>query len=617
MTSVEKLLRVRSTVALDRDGERVLLRTDATGSDQLAESQAGVRRQLTALDDRVVTARYRPGHRQVVLESDVGGDERGRLELLDLDSPLVRDRSQLRALTHHDDAVHHLAGVSPDGRTAAALSNRRDGVSFDVWLLDLDTGEERLLYDGGGWCQPGSALSPDGRWLSVLRPGPRAMDTDSLLLDVHTGEQRVLLPHPEEAAIVGSPAWVDATTLLVSSNVGRDRCALVRVDLITGKAATVLEREWDVDGWTSPGGSTLLAVSNVDGASVCELFDTATLASRGRVELPDRDAVVAWSHLLPDPLVLDDGDAVVTCSSPVLPSDVWRLRPGAAPRRLTEDRTDVDPASLRRPERAAVRSSDGVSVPTLLYRPATLPDTPPPPAVVLLHGGPEGQSQPIFSPVVQALAARGYAVVAPNIRGSTGYGKHYYGLDDTTRRLESLGDLAAVHGWLADVGLDPARAALWGASYGGYLVLAGCAFQPDLWAAGVDIVGISDLVTFLERTADYRRAQREREYGSLETDHEFLAAASPLRRGDQIRAPLFVVHGANDPRVPLREAEQLLAALRSHDVPCELLVYRDEGHGLAKLANRLDAYPRAIAFLDRVLGPVDAAERAWTGRSGC
>jgi dipeptidyl aminopeptidase/acylaminoacyl peptidase len=602
MTVLEELLRARSTVALDTDGARVLLRTDATGTDQLAEWRDGERHALTALDDRVVTARYRPGSRQVVLEGDVGGDERGRLWLLDLDGPLVEDRSGLRPLTRDPGAVHHLAGVSPDGRTAAVLSNRRDGISFDVWLLDLDTGEDRLVFADGGWCQAGSGFSPDGRWLSVLRPGPRAMDVDSLLLDVTTGEQRVLHPHPDAAALVGAPAWIDGQTVLVSSNVGRDRSALVRIDLPTGRSETVLERDWDVDGWTSPDGATLLAVSNVDGAAVCELLDAATLVPRGPVELPDPDAVVAWSSLLPDPLVLDDGGAVVSCSAPVMPSDVWRLSAGRPPQRLTENRLAVDPALLRRPERVAVPSFDGESVPALVYRPAP-DDGTPPPVVVLVHGGPEGQSQPSFSPVVQALALRGYAVVVPNVRGSTGYGKRWYGLDDTTRRLDSVRDLAAVHAWLGPAGLDPARAALWGGSYGGYMVLAGCAFQPDLWAAGVDVVGISDLVTFLERTADYRRAHREREYGSLATDRAFLAEASPLRRADEIRAPLFVVHGANDPRVPLTEAEQLVAALRRRDVPCELLVYGDEGHGLAKLANRLDAYPRAIAFLDGVLRP--------------
>jgi dipeptidyl aminopeptidase/acylaminoacyl peptidase len=208
-----------------------------------------------------------------------------------------------------------------------------------------------------------------------------------------------------------------------------------------------------------------------------------------------------------------------------------------------------------------------------------------------------------FHPIVQGLVAAGYAVVVPNVRGSTGYGKRYAALDDTTRRLDSVRDLAAVHDWLSAAGLDADRAALWGGSYGGYMVLAGLAFQPELWAAGVDIVGISDLVTFLENTSDYRRKHREREYGSLAHDRAFLEAASPLRSADAIRAPLFVIHGRNDPRVPVSEAVQLSESLESRGVRCDLVIYDDEGHGLARLANRLDAYPRAVRFLDEVTGP--------------
>ncbi len=164
-----------------------------------------------------------------------------------------------------------------------------------------------------------------------------------------------------------------------------------------------------------------------------------------------------------------------------------------------------------------------------------------------------------------------------------------------------MADLGDLHDWLPTIGLDRKRAALWGGSYGGYMVLAGLAFQPERWAAGVDIVGISSLVTFLENTAAYRRAHREREYGSLAADAGFLREASPLTRVAAIAAPLFVLHGANDPRVPLSEAEQIAAAVRAKGLECELLVYGDEGHGLAKRTNRLDAYPRALAFLARHL----------------
>ncbi|MGY1709810.1 S9 family peptidase [Geodermatophilus sp. SYSU D00758] len=596
-----ELLRARSTAVLDRAGDRLLLRTDASGVDRLAEWHAGAVRPLPAGEERVTTARYRPGRRQAVVEGDAGGDERSRLWLLDLDGPPSRDRPVRRDLTSDPAAVHRLAGVGPDGRTVAVLANRRDRAVFDVWLLDPDTGEERLLHRGDGWWQPASGFSPDGRWLSVLRPGPRPRDTDLLLLDVATGRARVVLPHPDEAALVGAPAWVDATTLVVSSDRGRDRCALVSVDLTTDGASVVLAPPWDVAGWTSPDGRTLLAVTDVHGSSAGELFDARTTASRGVLRLPDPDTVMAWSHLLPDPLVADDGSVLATCTAPGLPPGVWRLRADAPPEPLARDHLPVDPARLRRPERHTVTSADGVDVPLLVHRPDPPAGAPPPPGVVVLHGGPEGQSLTDFSPVVQALAARGYVVALPDVRGSTGHGRRHAALDDTTRRLDCLHDLAAVHGWLVGAGVDPARVALWGTSYGGYLVLAGCAFQPGLWAAGVDIVGISDLITFLERTADHRRAHREREYGSLRTDRAFLAVASPLRRAGEIRAPLFVVHGANDPRVPVAEARQLASALGSRGVPCELLVYDDEGHGLARLANRLDALPRALDFLDRVL----------------
>jgi dipeptidyl aminopeptidase/acylaminoacyl peptidase len=192
-------------------------------------------------------------------------------------------------------------------------------------------------------------------------------------------------------------------------------------------------------------------------------------------------------------------------------------------------------------------------------------------------------------------------VVVPNVRGSTGYGKRYASLDDTTRRLDSVRDLQSIHRALESLGFDSGRAALWGGSYGGYMTLAGLAFQPELWAAGIDIVGISNLVTFLEHTSEYRRAHREREYGSLTDHREFLTEASPLTHVEAIRAPLFVIHGRNDPRVPLGEAEQLVASLETRGVRCELRIYDDEGHGLARLPNQLDAYPRAIDFLDEVL----------------
>jgi dipeptidyl aminopeptidase/acylaminoacyl peptidase len=317
--------------------------------------------------------------------------------------------------------------------------------------------------------------------------------------------------------------------------------------------------------------------------------------------------VTSFFFLAPPRLSADGRRVTYSLTAPRHPGDVYSfdLSSGVS-ERLTRSLAEVDPESLARPELGEVASFDGERIPLAIYRPADAGERPP--AVIKVHGGPESQAMRLFDPEIQALVAAGYGVVVPNVRGSTGYGKRFAALDDTTRRLDSVRDLAAVHSALDAAGFDPSRAALWGGSYGGYMVLAGLALQPELWAAGVDIVGISNLVTFLENTSAYRRAQREREYGSLIDDREFLVAASPLTHVDSIRAALFVIHGRNDPRVPVGEAQQLTDSLTRRGIPCELVIYEDEGHGLARLDNQLDAYPRAIAFLDRALGRGDGRD---------
>jgi dipeptidyl aminopeptidase/acylaminoacyl peptidase len=459
------------------------------------------------------------------------------------------------------------------------------------------------VYAPGAWCQPASGFSPDGRFVSVLRPGERPLDVDLVLVDVGKGEGRVVLEHRNEAAEVGAPAWISPDAFFVSSNVGHDFSAVVRYELSSAATTPMLDpsAQFDADVITSADGSTAAVIENRGGASAVRLY-AVPVSEQRRVEVVLPEPGVVSSHAIAPPVLSADGSRLYyTLTTPRLAGDVFVFDADAGTsRRLTASPSEFQPEHLARAEVIETGSFDAERIPMFMFRPD--PGSEPPPVVVVVHGGPEAQAMLTFNPVIQGLVAGGYAVVVPNVRGSTGYGKRYAALDDTTKRLDSVRDLAAVHGSLADLGCDPARAVLWGGSYGGYMVLAGLAFQPDLWAAGVDIVGISDLVTFLENTSDYRRAHREREYGSLARDREFLAAASPLRHADEIRAPLFVIHGRNDPRVPVSEAEQLVANLRGRGVRCELAIYEDEGHGLARLANRLDAYPRAVAFLDEVLG---------------
>ena len=264
---------------------------------------------------------------------------------------------------------------------------------------------------------------------------------------------------------------------------------------------------------------------------------------------------------------------------------------------------DAMPAvSLVEPRLAHVVSFDGERIPLFVYRPEKAKRQPVP-VIVYLHGGPEAQYIPRFYLLIQYLVAHGYAVVAPNLRGSTGYGRRFEHLDDGRRRFDVLSDLAAIHDWIAaDDGLDPGRTALMGGSYGGYLVLAGLAFQPERWAAGIDVVGISSLTTFLENTSEWRRLFREAGYGSLEHDRDFLEEASPEPCRQDPGAG--VDHPRRQrPRVPVSEAEQIHRVVQDNGVPSQLIVYPDEGHGLVRRNNRLDAYPKAVRFLDDVLGP--------------
>lgn len=620
------LLESTSTLLADvgRTG-RVLVRSDRSGSMQLyLVDIEGEMRQCTALPEPVGVARSVPGTHLAVIGVDAGGNERYQLYVVDLDAePPVSSLGALRALTRSPEHGHHLAGVSPSGDEVAYLSNRRNGIDFDLWVCDLAGGEPQMVYAEGGYCLPSSGYSPDGRYVAVQRPGPRPLDTDLVLVDVRAGTWHVPLPHAGEAAQVGNPAWVDGATFYASSTVGRDRAAIVRHTLTTGATVPLAGagEEWDGSVVSSGDGKTLLVIENANGASRMRLFDTGSGAELGPVPTAE-PGVVDWYLSAPPQLSGDGFRLVYWLSTPRRPGDVWEYERGpGTSRQLTWNPGAVDPATLAGPEAATVESFDGEQVPLFTFRPAPGDAGAGPvagagvPVVVVVHGGPESQSVQSFSPVVQALVAEGFAVVVPNVRGSTGYGKRYASLDDTTRRLDSVRDLASVHAWLAGAGFDPSRAALWGGSYGGYMVLAGLAFQPDRWAAGVDIVGISDLVTFLEHTSDYRRAHREREYGSLAHDRAFLERASPLRRAADITAPLFVIHGRNDPRVPVTEAEQLVAAVSARGVRSELVVYEDEGHGLARLANRVDGYGRAIRFLREVLWPVagDASSPAPEG----
>ncbi|MFK4083524.1 alpha/beta fold hydrolase [Kribbella sp. NPDC020789] len=590
------LLSLPSALALDVNDEGgMLVLYDATGVRQVNEvTPDGAWRALTDHGDTCRNAQFVPGSRSVVVEHDSGGNERGQLSILDLDEPGL---PAMRPLVHDLDYLHHLIAAKPD--RVLYTTNRRNGVDFDLIARDLATGADTVLYDGGGWVMAVSA-SPDDQWVVLCRASTPANSMQLLL--VETATQKVTELTPADALNdQGRVSWLpDSSGFVVSTDADRDRKALRRYELSSAAWSDVLvDDQRDLAGWLSPDGEKLLVAAVDDGEVSLATYRLSDSAELSRLDLP-AGGCAALAMATPDPIWSPNGSfAAITYSSPATPPTVYRYSDELVAV-LPPDLPEVPKLPL--PESMRVPSFDGEQVPVFVFRP-TGPDLGS--TVLHIHGGPEGAAMRVWHPVIAALAAEGHTVVVPNVRGSAAYGKRWYSLDDRHLRLDSVKDLAAIHAWLPTIGADQSRAVLWGGSYGGYMVLAGLAFQPELWAAGVDIVGIASLVTFLENTSDYRRATREREYGYLATDREFLESASPLSRVDDIRAPLFVIHGANDPRVPLSEAEQIYAALEQRGVPCELAVYDDEGHGLAKLKNKLDAYPRAFSFLRQHLATVE------------
>ena len=535
------------------DGTQLLIASNAPGSDQLFVWPG--MRQVT-FDEEAVVGQFLPDGR-ILVERDSGGNERTQLYVGD--EPLVVDERY-----KHD--TPHVAG-----NTLAYATNRRNGVDFDVVARDLETGEERV-FEIGGYTTV-AAVSPDGRRIVADRGGERSGDNDLFLCDLDSGEVTHLTPHDEPAEYV-TPCF-RGDELVWATNEGRDTLAV-------GDAAG----DWDLTCYA--GGHAFLVVANEDGYS--------------RLTLDGRDVPLPGRGVVESPVFSPDGSRLAFAfSSPTQPKNVHLYEGGELTRLTSFD----PPAGLVEPELHRFESFDGEPVPVFTFTPE---GAGPFPVVVMVHGGPEAQWVPEwhvnYVPLAQHLVSRGYAVAVPNVRGSSGYGKRYEHLDDIRLRLNSVEDLRSLHEWLASrPDIDASRAVVYGRSYGGYMVLAALAFQPDIWAAGLESVGISSFVTFLENTSAYRRAVREREYGSLERDRDFLVEASPVTHVAAMRAPLFIQHGANDPRVPLSESEEIARVLQAKGVRCELVVYPDEGHSIAKLSNRIDSFERMVAFLEEVVPP--------------
>ena len=581
------------------DGTGILIGTRFGNSSQLHRVFApGGRREQITFYDEPVSGGFLPKATDgaILMLMDAGGNENDQVYLLD------RRKFATTRLTD-GTSRNKLGAVRPDGSQIVVTSNQRNGRDVDLYVADPRTPSSMKLVmqvDKQTW--NAHDWSPDGKTL-LLNRYVSANESYPALLDVASG-RRTDLPSPtNEKAAFGPMAFAaDGKSVFLATDANGEFHRLARLDLAS-KNYTWLTGDipWDVSVVTvEPMSGDIAFTVNEDGASRLYLLPKGD-GPRRELKLPL--GIVSGLEFSPDGKRLG-----FTLARPDSPPDAYSLllSDSELTRWTFSEVGGLNPESFVSPSRIQFKSFDGRMIPAWYFKPHVASASPKVPVLISIHGGPESQYQPLFSPIIQYyLNELGIAVICPNVRGSSGYGKTYVALDNAEKREDSVKDIGALLDWIGQQSeLDPSRVVVSGGSYGGYMVLASLTHFGDRIKAGIDIVGIANYLTFLERTAAYRVDLRRAEYGD-ERDPAMKVVferISPLNNADKIRSALMVVHGRNDPRVPFFEAEQIAAKVRASGKPVWTLFANNEGHGFAKKDN--SDYQRAVEvmFLRKHLG---------------
>jgi dipeptidyl aminopeptidase/acylaminoacyl peptidase len=573
----------------------MLIRTRFGDTPQIHEVRmpGGARRQLTFFPDRVGGASWpRRSADYLLFGKDRGGDEFSQIFRLDVATGAIT------MVSDGGRSQNSLGPWSHAGDRMAFGSTRRNGADRDIYVMDpKDPATTRRVLEvkGGGW---GPAdWSPDDRKLLVFEY-VSVNESYVWMVDVATGEKSLLTPKSAEPVAYGGAQWTaDGKGIYVTTDRGSEFQRLARLDVATGEHTDLTSHiPWDVDSFAlSPDGKTIAFETNEEGLSVLHLLDTATGKERPAPKLPiGLIGGLEWHN--------NSRDLGLVLTSARSPADVYSVDVGTGTlERWTESETGgLDAQAFSLPELVRWRSFDGRTISGFLYKPASrFPG--PRPVIVNIHGGPEGQSRPGFQGRNNYyLDELGVALVYPNVRGSTGFGKTFVKLDNGRLREDSVKDIGALLDWIATrKDLDASRVMVTGGSYGGYMTLAVATRYDAKIRCSLDVVGISNFVTFLENTEAYRRDLRRVEYGD-ERDpamREFLQAIAPAHHARSITKPLFVVQGKNDPRVPWTESEQMVATVKANGGPVWYLLASDEGHGFAKKKNQDFQLYATVAFV--------------------
>lgn len=552
--------------------------------------------QISFFPEGVVGFRVSPQNDQILFSTQEGGNEQYQLHLLKLKTKEVEP-----LIANPKERVESFFW-SPNSDWVAFTSNRRNGLDFDLYQLDLKTHKETLLSELQG-LNSVTDISSNGN-LIALTQYRSVIDSDVLVFNIEKKKLSNVTTAFGKSASKHGLFTANSKSLLFISDRGTEKSQLQLLTLEDKSSPTLLSRELgeveDVE--LDKSRRSLIYTTNVDGYAV---FSGTDILTNGLFQKPfavPRDR----SLVLSSPSFLKSGPEKQfffseTASSE--PTGVWFWNGGTKKPWTQTAKSLIEPQCFAKESLIRYPSFDGTKIPAFLFLPRDYGTTKRPiPFVIYSHGGPEAQYRPSFSKIFQYFLQRGFGILAPNIRGSTGYGKIYVGMDDYKKRMDSVKDTLEGAKWLISNGYTlPQQLGIFGGSYGGFMVLRSVQEGSELFAAASESVGITDFVTFLKNTKPYRRPLREVEYGPL-SDEEFLKSISPMSYLGKIKTPLLVFHGANDPRVPVSETEQLAKVLNEKNIPVELKIFADEGHGNTKLRNILEQARLMVHFFEKQFG---------------
>ncbi len=573
------------------DAMLILTRFAETAQLHRVAQPLGYREQLTFLDEPVAeVALPASGVKdKLILSWDVGGSEFDQLFVFDMKTRQAR-------MVSDGSSLYGYAIWAPDEERFVYVTTERNGRNWDIHVQNLEGEVDKVLETEDGYWFP-IDWSPDGRKLLVRE---RISINESKIYELEVASRKLtpLLGH-EQTMSVANARYDNRGGVIYTADADSEFLRLHRLDLASGETRVLTaDTEWDVENFALAHDYSMLVFSvNEGGISKLNVWSLPTMKPLKLPELPA--GIINGFAVSPDLKTLG-----VSINSATSPADIYAidLKRRKLERWTRSEVGGLDTETFVDAQMIDYPTFDGRDVPAFIYRPRT---PGPHPVVVLIHGGPEAQYRPYFSTTVQSYVTEmGVAVIAPNVRGSAGYGKSYLKLDNGYLREDSVKDIGALLDWIGTQDdLNAERVAVFGGSYGGYMVLASMVHYGDRLAAAVESVGISNFVTFLENTQAYRQDIRRVEYGD-ERDpkmREFLTSISPLTHVDKMQTPLLISQGANDPRVPASESDQIFAALSESGVPVWYILAKDEGHGFRKKVNRDYDQAAKFAFLEAYL----------------